>query len=135
MPVNVLVQETGAHPCVDVGGDVRHKGNNAREHRGEGVVDGCKDLAAGQHAGGAALRDKDAPRRQLWLHHSPVKVLRVQLLSRQPHTALSASVHHCVLASVVSALSPERPGAPNTLSYTAPTGWAGDKGRGSLQTW
>ena len=65
-----------------------HKGDDAREGRGERVIDRCKDLAAGEHPSGAALRDEDAPRRQLWLHHVPVEVLRVQLLPRPcMHTA------------------------------------------------
>ena len=56
-----------------------HVGQNAREDRSERVVDGRKDLARAQHASRAALRDKDAARRQLRLDHGPVEVLRVEL--------------------------------------------------------
>lgn len=57
----------------------------AREHRSYGAVDGRENLAAAQHARGAALRDKDAIRRQLALDHVAVKLLGVQLQKRQPN--------------------------------------------------
>ena len=51
----------------------------AREHRGDGAVDGREHLAAAQHARGAALRDEYAVRRQLALDDVAVKLLGVQL--------------------------------------------------------
>lgn len=53
--------------------------NRAREHCGDGAVDGREHLAAAQHARGAALRDEDAVRRQLALDAVAVELLGVQL--------------------------------------------------------
>ena len=52
---------------------------SAREHRGNGVVDGAEHLATAQHARGAALRYKYAVRRQLALDDIAIELLGVQL--------------------------------------------------------
>jgi len=54
-------------------------GHDPREHGRNGAVDRREYLAAAQHACRAALRNKDAVRRQLALHNPPVELLRVQL--------------------------------------------------------
>lgn len=54
----------------------------ASKHAAGGrLIVGCEkgDLGSRQHAGGPALRDKDAARRQLLGHHGLVEFLGVQL--------------------------------------------------------
>lgn len=94
--VRISLQRGCAHPCVNVGGDVLDVGDDTGEHRVEGVVDGREDLAAAEYARGAALRHKDAVRRQLWLHHCSVEVLGVQLRTHTtPQSATAGTRWNC----------------------------------------
>ncbi len=63
-------------------------GDDAGEHGVKGVVDGREDFTAAEHPSRAALCHKDAARCQLWLHHIPVEVLRVELQPHSPHLSI-----------------------------------------------